>query len=86
MLQRLANSSWGRPRREIDARALRTYRRFLSFLSHTGEAVNIILLIVMFATIIKLLVFTNFENLIPYDGTAVTCVLGGSTQGPSNVQ
>ncbi|WP_323025702.1 hypothetical protein [Castellaniella sp.] len=85
MLQRFPNSSWGRPKHEIDARVLRIYRSFLLRLSQAGEALNYILLTVMIAATVKLLVFTDFENLLPYDGTVLTCVLDGSTQGMPNV-
>ncbi len=79
MLHRLANSSWGRTRHETDARVLKIYCRFLMRLSQVGEALNYVLIIVMIAAAVKLLAFTDFENLIPYDGTATTCVLDGST-------
>lgn len=86
MPQPFSNSSWGRPRKETDTRVLRSYRRLLTGMANVGEALNHVLLVGLIVTVAWLLIFGDLENIIPYDGTATTCVLEGTTLGTSNVQ
>lgn len=86
MPQLFANSSWGRPCKELDTRVLRSYRRLLVAVANAGEILNHALLVALIATTAWLLIFMDLENVIPYDGTATTCVLEGTTLGTSNVQ
>lgn len=86
MIQSRSNTSWGRPAWEIDARALRAYRKLLTCIGAAGEVVYFSLLGVFLCASIWLLAFANLENIIFYDGTANTCVLDGATQEIIHVQ
>lgn len=81
-----SNTSWGHPTREVDMRALRTYRRLLTRVGNIGEVVYFSLLAGFVCASIWLLAFANLENIIFYDGTAYTCVLDGDTQEVIYVQ
>lgn len=81
-----SNTSWGQPTKEVDARALRMYRSFLTKIGNVGEVVYFALLTVFACASIWLLAFANLENIIFYDGTAHTCVLDGDTQEVIYVQ
>ena len=86
MLRQPSHGSWGRPRSEIDARVLRLWCRALTTLGNVGEILHLpmVAALVLFAA--SLLMGINFENIIFYDGTAITCVLDGDTQGSTNVR
>jgi len=84
--KRSSETSWGQPRKEIDARVLRAYCRVLSRLAISGELLNPILLALLSVLAAWILVFGNLENIVFYDGTATTCVLDGTTRRITNAQ
>ncbi len=86
MRTELASSSWGRPDRDVDVRALRRYQDILSRIAAVGEVLVLVLLMGILAGAIWLFTQTNFENVIFYDGTDMTCVFNGKTGEISNVQ
>jgi len=82
----LATSSWGIREGMLDVRALRRYKAVLSNLLNLGEILIFALLGGVFIGIIWLLTLTNFENVIFYDGTDMTCVFNGKTEKILNVE
>lgn len=81
-----AITSWGRPDTEVDVRALRRYQDILSRIATVGEVLVLVLLVGILIGAIWLFTQTNFENVIFYDGTDMTCVFNGKTGEISNVQ
>lgn len=75
----LSSTSWGRPRTDVDVRALRRYNRLLNRLAEVGEAGVLALLVAGFIGLVWLLTQTNFENVIFDDGTDARCVYHGDT-------
>lgn len=82
----LAMSSWGKPDTDVDVRALRRYQSILSRIATVGEVLVIVLLMGILSGAIWLFTQTNFENVIFYDGTDMTCVYDGKTGEIINVQ
>ena len=72
-------TSWGTPELQVDARALRRYHNILSYTSGLGEILIFLLVIGIFMSVLWLITQANFENIIFYDGTDMTCILHGST-------
>lgn len=73
-------TSWGRPdlASEIDIAALRRYRNILAKLVVIGERMAITLILIL--GVIGILVMTsNLENIIFFDGTDLVCVYDGKT-------
>lgn len=81
----MATSSWGKRDADVDVRSLRRHLAVLSHIASVGEVLVLALLVGIFAGAAWLLTQTNFENVIFYDGTDMTCVLNGKT-GEINVQ
>jgi hypothetical protein len=82
----LETSSWGMPNTEVDVRALRRYQIILISINSFGEYLCFIQLIgILFGTV-WLFAQTNFEDVIFYDGTEMTCVFNGETGKITNVQ
>lgn len=86
MLQQPSHGSWGRPRSEIEPRVLRLWCRALIVLGNVGESLHLVMIAGLVAFAGSLLFGINYENIIFYDGTSITCVLDGDTQGSTNVQ
>ncbi|MGX2038534.1 hypothetical protein ACWJKU_00160 (plasmid) [Methylocaldum sp. MU1018] len=82
----LATSSWGKHDAEVDVRALRRYQAILSRIASVGEVLVFVLLVGILAGAVWLFTQTNFENVIFYDGTDMTCVFNGKTGEIINVQ
>ncbi len=81
-----APSSWGHHDAEIDVKALRRYNAILALMSSIGEWCVFSLLIGLIVGAGWLITQTNFENVIFYDGTDMTCVFNGSNGEIINVQ
>lgn len=84
--QQTTTTSWGAGTSELDVRALRRYNRFLAFCSNTAEWLAMALIPVIFGGVIWLVLFTNFENAIFYDGTDLVCIYNGETGEIRNVE
>lgn len=72
-------TSWGDTSRKVDVRALRRYNRFLAAACGIAEWLAIALIPLTLAGVVWLVMFTNFENVIFYDGTDMICVYNGDT-------
>lgn len=86
MLHTTSRGSWGKPRNEIDTRVLRRFRSLLARVRRAGEVLNPILAVTLFGLCAWLVLAANFEDIIPYDGTATTCVLDEATWESANVR
>ncbi len=85
-VQEMATTSWGRHETELDVRALRRYLVILSRVAFVGETLVFVLLAGIMASGVWLFTQTNFENVIFYDGTDMTCVFNGKNGEIVNVQ
>ena len=74
-----SESSWGESSHEVDPRSLRIYNRLLKTLCSTGEIASMALCVLMVGMTVKLLFFTNFENVRFFDGTDQVCLYNGET-------
>lgn len=74
-----ANSSWGKKSHDTDVRTMRIYNRILKTLCSVGEVASIAICALAVGLTIKLLFFTNFENVRFYDGTDHVCIFNGET-------
>jgi len=72
-------SSWGHRVDEIDPLAIKRLNRFLKSLSNTGENICILFTFILMITITALLLTTNFENVIFFDGTTDLCIFSSKT-------
>lgn len=72
-------TSWGDGSSDLDVRALRRYNRFLAACSDIAEWLAISLIPAILVGVVWLVMFTNFENVIFYDGTDMICVYNGET-------
>lgn len=79
-------SSWGNRDSEVNVQALHRYQMLLARIGDVGEVLVLILVAAILAGAIWLFTQTNFENVIFYDGTDMTCVLNGDTGEIVNVQ
>jgi len=84
--RQLAGSSWGKRDTEVDVRAMRRYQATLSRIAYVGEVLVSVLLAGVLASSVWLFTQTNFENIIFYDGTDMTCVFNGETGEIINVR
>lgn len=82
----LTTSTWGKNSTDIDVRALRRYQKILRAFSSFGEWASFALAHCVLIAIVLLILLTNFENVIFYDGTDMTCVLNGATGEIYNVK
>lgn len=82
----LPDSSWGRPQKHHDTRALRRYNQLLRHLARAGEIVTQVLIVVMCIMFVGLLYVGNFENAIFADGTSLSCIFDGATGKIVNVK
>jgi len=79
-------TSWGKRDVEVDVRALRQYQIIQSRIETIGEILVFLLLTGILGSTIWLFSNTNFEDVIFYDGSAMTCVLNGQNGEISHVQ
>lgn len=73
------DTTWGRQVIDVDVRSLRRYNHLLDRLAIVGEALVIAGLCISGVGICWSLAYTNYENIIFYDGTDAPCFYDGST-------
>lgn len=69
-------SKWRKPEQSYldDVEAKRRQLSLMEFFLKTSNALNILLAIVVFAGIVKLLAFTDYERVVFDDGTYLNCI------------
>lgn len=72
----LTTTSWSHSSCEIDVRAYRRYNHVLSWSAFIGE-ITVFILIIGFMVGCLMLLNTNFETVIFYDGTDAPCLFTG---------
>ena len=79
-------TAWGVRPSHDDVRAIRRFNRILQAMANAGEFM-VFTLIAVVLVLALLMVFTgNFENIIFNDGTELSCIYDGKTEGIVNVR
>jgi hypothetical protein len=74
----IQDTTWARPDKQIDKRAMHVYVGFLKKFSATGEMFAFVLGAGLVALLAYAIFKINFENDIIVDGTARTCIWDGA--------
>ncbi len=81
-----AGSSWGKPQANYGILAERRWNQILGKLVSFTEWFVIALILLEVALILGLVFGVNFENIIFWDGTSLTCMMDGATGEIKNVR
>lgn len=74
-----ASTTWGQHVIDVDVRSMRRYNMLLNRLALIGESLAMTSLLFAALGICWSLAYTNFENIIFYDGTDAPCFYDGDT-------